>query len=189
MVGIIIFSLTFWYFLQFRTLTYPFDAWTWIFLGGSILAVAAALYLLKLPQVRRAFVDPAGCRMGSYEIFSISVITLISESLPHEMFDLRRHSGFAAVAFFVWFPTGLLLSFAYKSILLACLVAVQQTAPVATFQEVLDQQVTFVLPEGYLMTALMRDSKREVVRWAKWVETMYTQPVLVLLGTHSRWRH
>ena len=73
--------------------------------------------------------------------------------------------SYASIVFFTWFPTGLLLSFAYKSTLLASLVAVEHETPVSTFQDVLDNQLTFTLGRGFLMSALMRDSKREVVRY------------------------
>ena len=73
---------------SFRTLTYPFDVWTWIALGVSILAIAAALYLLKFEELYVMHTQET----TSYEIFSITVITLISESLPLTMLDMRHYS-------------------------------------------------------------------------------------------------
>ncbi len=87
----------------------------------------------------------------------------LSERCPCSCFSRKRY---ATVVLLTWIPTSLLVSFAYRSTLLASLVATEREGSVDTFQEVLDHGMTLVLAEGYAPHDFMVDSRREVVRRA-----------------------
>ncbi len=74
----------------YRTLIYPFDKWTWIGVGLSVVAVGVALWLLRLED--RTVPMAPHKPLSHYDIVSIAIVTLLSESLPLSIFDMRSYS-------------------------------------------------------------------------------------------------
>ena len=206
-----------------RTLIYPFDKWTWLLLGISIVSIALALAFVNIKRFRqkdfpvsrvfkkvlynsmpperstlcRKTTPSAVTSASAYpsSLWSARASLTSGSKLGHSAGYLNQFDSFICychlilcirygmVLLFTWFPLGLLVSLAYKSTLLASLVAVQKEKSVQTFQvktsrrkkswfspylwkwqEVLDNKMTFALHSGYLTTILMRDSAREEVR-------------------------
>ncbi len=71
---------------MYRTLTYPFDKWTWFGSIVCVIGVLVALYLLKY------YYAGMGDLLSTYQALSISTVAMISESLPAHFFDSRKHS-------------------------------------------------------------------------------------------------
>ncbi len=79
------------------------------------------------------------------------------------MYDVRT-CRIAVIILYIWLLCGSLITFAYRSTLLASLVSVEKEKPRDTFQSLLDSKMTLLLTRGLLTTALMRDSPRDTLR-------------------------
>lgn len=71
---------------------------------------------------------------------------------------------FATILFYVWMLTSVLLSFGYRSTLLASLVSVEVEEPVDTWQKLLDAKMTMALPGHYIVHEYMKTSPVPVIQ-------------------------
>ncbi len=167
-----------------RTLTYPFDFYTWLMLILSIPFVALSLFILN--QETNVGIH-GGYKAKGFHIFSIIVTTLFGQTVPRSWTDFRKYNlqvnvwkkiniyknkvcmlatcRNMSIFLVTWFMYGLLITFAYRSTLLASLVSVEKEKPVDTFQSLLDNEMTLFMARGTLTTAIMRDSPSKTLRY------------------------
>lgn len=98
-----------------------------------------------------------------YQLISAIITTMVAGSVPDRYFNIRMtHAGF--LSFFIWMAAMLLITSAYKSNLLASLIVVEYEKPLDTYQEILDRGVTLATFNGAIMSEIMKNSHRPVMR-------------------------
>ncbi len=147
-----------------HTLSMPFDLPTW-----TCMCLTAAAVWLALSAVNRWHRSPdhvwAPPPATGFHLLSVSVIPLISESLPLHWFSIRATRQ-GNLLLFLWLPLATIVSSAYESNLLSSLVSVSYERPLDTFQELLESQVPLYMLGKTVMTPLMKHSARSEVREA-----------------------
>ncbi len=165
---------------DFGTILYPFQLYAWVATIASSLFIGISLFLidkveLGLFQMKDRDISFKGVNniinnilQVSRELlclilaFTIGFTALINEPVPLNW--LISHSKSRQIIFWIWLPTGIILSFAYKSNLLAHLIAFTYQPPIETAQDVLDSGLPLFIEQRSWHEYFFRLNSQPIMR-------------------------
>ncbi len=104
------------------TLVYPFGGYVWLWLGVTFVFALVAIYLINLKSP-----------LSNFNVLQIVLCPILSEPLT-SIVDKSRKNWYGLLVLAIWPITGLLLSTAYSSNLLANLTVVEREKADNTFE-------------------------------------------------------
>ncbi len=138
------------------TLAYPFDAAVWRFLVLSVFLIFLTVFMFNI-------VHDDDKAISIYDSCLIAISPMLGDSMPHHWNSVRS-SWYGFTFLFIWLLSGLLLSMAYSSNLLANLISVESKKADDTFEDLVRNDRTLVLLENTALTPIMKTSPKAIIK-------------------------
>lgn len=144
---------------NFATIYKPFQGWVWFSILMCIFCITVVFIIFD-------FFFSQSRNVSLFKALCFAFVPMINESLPHNFFKFKSKTARKQklLILFLWLPMGIILSYAYRSNLLAMLVKISYEKPINTLEDVVDSKLPVNLYSNTWPDELFKSSVNPIMK-------------------------